>query len=226
MPVPAKAGTQYVRGGCRPPVRLRLRLRRELDPPGGGLHPPPAKGGTPHRIPANRKEGLLWSTGKGSWRRRSGPRGVDRRVGGGVGPPWGSRPWRRHAKGGGSSHAFGRATECPSAQADGQPYRAGSYRPHALSPGQGTATCSSGGAGGLHRPGIRLSRKGGSPRSARSSRRPAARPGGHGRRAQLLHGNCSNGIVKPWRCSSVTGRNGTEIAAHPPRVHPFTRSRL
>ena len=61
-----------------------------------------------------------------------------------------ARRWR--AKGGGSSHAFGRATECPSAQADGQPYRAGSYRPHALSPGQGTATCSSGGAGGLHRP--------------------------------------------------------------------------
>ena len=88
MPVPAKAGKQHVRGGCRPPVRLRLRLRRELDPPGGGLHPPPAKGGTPHRIPANRKEGLPWSTGTGSWRRRSGSRSVDRRVGGGVGWPW------------------------------------------------------------------------------------------------------------------------------------------
>jgi len=85
-----------------------------------------------------------------------------------------ARRWR--AKGGGSSHAFGRATECPSAQADGQPYRAGSYRPHALSPGQGTATCSSGGAGGLHRPGIRLSRKGVRP-GLRAHRGAAARPG-------------------------------------------------
>ena len=32
------------------------------------------------------------------------------------------------AQASGSAHAFGRATECPSAQADGQPYRAGSYR--------------------------------------------------------------------------------------------------
>ena len=33
-----------------------------------------------------------------------------------------------------------------------KPYRAGSYRPHALSTGQGTAKCSSGGIGALPRP--------------------------------------------------------------------------
>lgn len=43
-----------------------------------------------------------------------------------------------------------------------KPYRAGSYRPHALSTGQGTAKCSSGGGGGLGRPHEYGYREGGS----------------------------------------------------------------
>ena len=85
MPVPAKAGTQHVRGGCRPPVRLRLRLRRELDPPGGGLHPPPARGGTPHRIPAVQKEGGDRAARNGLPGAHRGRRAADLGCGRGVG---------------------------------------------------------------------------------------------------------------------------------------------
>ena len=124
-----------------------------------------------------------------------------------------ARRWR--AKGGGSSHAFGRATECPSALGRW------SALPGRLLP----ASCPVPRTG--HRDMLLWRRRwpaqalntafeeGGSPRSARSSKRPAARPGGHGWRAQLLHGNCSNGIVKPWRCSPPPSGRRTGIAALP-----------
>jgi len=57
MPVPAKAGTQHVRGGYRPPVRLRLRLRRELDPPGEGFTLPPPEAAPPTEYRLSRKKG-------------------------------------------------------------------------------------------------------------------------------------------------------------------------
>ncbi len=124
-----------------------------------------------------------------------------------------ARRWR--AKGGGSSHAFGRGTECPSALGRW------SALPGRLLP----ASCPDPRTG--HRDMLLWRRRwpaqavnaafqeGGSPRSARSSRRPAARPGGHGRRSQLLHENCSYGIVKPWRCSPPPSGRRTGIAALP-----------
>ncbi len=177
MPVPAKAGKQHVRGGCRPPVRLRLRLRRELDPPGEGFTLPPPEAAPPHRIPAVQKEGVaeLLETG---FQARIEAVGRPISAAAGVsGVPGRRRPRRWRAKGGGSSHAFGRATECPSALGRW------SALPGRLLP----ASCPVPRTG--HRDMLLWRRRwpaqalntafeeGGSPRSARSSKRPAARPG-------------------------------------------------